>query len=157
MAPAPAPTLPKAKSLAEHPVEWPHAFEAGTPNTLALFGLAAALRHRAAQPARGDEALARLRRFEAAANGLPGVRFLPAPARRRLAVASFTHARYDAAELGAIFAGAGFHVRTGHLCAPWLLQRFGADAGVVRVSLGHAEHDDALPALLELLAELSSG
>jgi len=145
-----------SRARAEHPTEWPQAFEAGTPNTLALFGLAAALRHHGKRPHRGDVANARLRAFERAATGLPGVRFLPAPARRRLAVTAFTHARYDAAELGAIFAGAGFHARTGHLCAPWLLRHFAAEAGVVRISLGHAECDDALPELLALLRELSA-
>lgn len=145
-----------SRALAEHPADWPQAFEAGTPNTLALFGLAAALRHRATHAGRGDEANTRLRRFEGAAAALPGVRFVPAPLLRRLPVTSFTHAQYDPAELGAIFAGAGFHVRTGHLCAPWLLRHFGAEAGVVRISLGHAERHDALPELLALLAELSA-
>ncbi len=146
-----------SRALAEHPSEWPQAFEAGTPNTLALFGLAAALRHAAARPASPSHAIDRLLRFEAAASAIPGIRFLPAPAGRRLPVAAFTHAHFDVAELGAICAGAGFHVRTGHLCAPWLLRRFGADGGVVRVSLGHAESADALPELVTLLQAATTG
>lgn len=146
-----------SRALAEHPDAWPLAFEAGTPNTLALFGLAAALRRDAVAPSRLDKANARLQRFLDAAARLPGLRFLPAPAARRLPVAAFTLASYDPAELGAICAGAGFHVRTGHLCAPWLLRHFGAESGVVRISLGHADVDDALPDLLALLRDVAGG
>lgn len=148
-----------SRALAEHPTEWPLAFEAGTPNTLALFGLAAALRSEGALPpaGAGERSRGQIDAFTHALGSLPGMRVAPTPAGERLPIVAFAHADFDCAELGGILGVAGFHVRTGHLCAPWLLSALGFPRGVVRVSLGRAGDDGALGELAELLAEIVGG
>ncbi len=148
-----------SRALAEQPTEWPTAFEAGTPNTLALFGLAAALRSEGPLPRAADaeRVRAQVDAFAHALAALPGLRVAPTPAGERLPTVAFAHAAFDCAELGGILAAAGFHVRSGHLCAPWLLPALGFPAGVVRVSLGRAGDDGALGELVELLAGLGGG
>jgi len=126
-----------SRALEEHPRSWPDAFEAGTPNTPAIFGLAAALRWLAtAGPARQlAQALARADELAAGLAALPGVRVLQPPRGPRVPVLSCVHERYDPAELGALLAGAGIHVRTGVHCAPWLHAHLGTEpAGTVRFS-----------------------
>ncbi|MBL9078638.1 MAG: aminotransferase class V-fold PLP-dependent enzyme [Planctomycetes bacterium] len=128
-----------SRALDEHPTEWPQAFEAGTPNTPAIFGLGAALEWLAEQtPAR---LLARgLGHVDALAAGLagkPGVRLLLPPPERRVPVLSFVHDTLDPSELGALFAAASVQVRSGFHCAPWLHAHLGtAAAGTVRLSPG---------------------
>jgi selenocysteine lyase/cysteine desulfurase len=125
-----------SRALEEHPRTWPDAFEAGTPNTPAIFGLAAALRWLAdAGPARQlAAAIARSDELGAGLAALPGMRVLQ-PRGPRVPVVSCVHEQYDPAELGALLAGAGIHVRTGVHCAPWLHQHLGtAPAGTVRFS-----------------------
>ena len=47
------------------------------------------------------------------------------------------HDGFDPSELGAVFAGADIHVRTGFHCAPWLHDHLGtAAAGTIRISPG---------------------
>jgi selenocysteine lyase/cysteine desulfurase len=128
-----------SQALAEHPGEWPQAFEAGTPNTPAILGLGAALRWLEEQrPERlHAAALARTEELEELLAARPNVRLLRPPPRARIAVTSFTHAGYDPAELGAMLAAAGVHVRSGFHCAPWIHEHLGtAAAGTVRMSAG---------------------
>lgn len=128
-----------SRALADHPNEWPTAFEAGTPNTPAIFGFAAALRlQRDRAP---GEALGHgLRGVDALAAGLaanPRVRLLSPTAGARVPVLSFTHSDLDPAEIGAILDAAGIHVRTGFHCAPWLHEHLGTNrSGTVRLSPG---------------------
>ncbi|MCA8948108.1 MAG: aminotransferase class V-fold PLP-dependent enzyme, partial [Planctomycetes bacterium] len=126
-------------ALAEHPTAWPQAFEAGTPNTPAIFGLLAALEWLEAS-GRDRLAAAALGHTSALAERLaadPGVRLLQPPPGPRTAVLSFVHQSYDPAELGALLAAAGVHARTGFHCAPWLHAHLGTgDAGTVRLSPG---------------------
>lgn len=129
-----------SRALDEHPTAWPSAFEAGTPNTPAIFGLAAALRSRRGedQGARLFAARARVEQLEAALRAIDGVEVAVAPPpTARVPVLAFRHSRYDAAEVGAIASQAGFTIRTGHHCAPWLHRCLGTEAtGLVRVSPG---------------------
>lgn len=128
-----------SRALEQHPREWPTAFEAGTPNTPAIFGLGAALAWLGEQ---GSEALLReaLAHRAALAAGLrakPGVRLLPDGPGPHAPVLSFVHDDFDPSELGALFAAAGVHVRTGFHCAPWLHAHLGTAAtGTVRLSPG---------------------
>jgi selenocysteine lyase/cysteine desulfurase len=141
-----------SQALDEHPTDWPAAFEAGTPNTPALFGLAAALR--ALPPgtasARLAAALARCEQLEQLLTDHAPIRLLRPPPGPRVPVTSFVHRDYDPAELGAMLGSAGFHVRSGHHCAPWLHRSLGTDAaGTVRVSPGA----DTPPATIQALAD----
>ncbi len=146
-----------SQALAEHPTTWPEAFEAGTPNTPAIYGLGAALAARDASRQAADlaTALARLDELLAGLRALPGIRCLAATTATRVPVASFTHAHFDPSELGALLAGASVHVRTGHHCAPWIHASLGTEAtGTVRVSTGATTTRDEIARVLEVLAGL---
>ncbi len=126
-------------ALEQHPHTWPQAFEAGTPNTPAIFGLGAALRWvREQEPARLlARSLARLDELAAGLQRKRGVRLLPPPPGPRVPVLSFVHEAYDPAELGALLDSAGVHVRTGFHCAPWVHAHLGTtQSGTVRMSPG---------------------
>ncbi|MBX3465032.1 MAG: aminotransferase class V-fold PLP-dependent enzyme [Planctomycetes bacterium] len=128
-----------SRALDEHPREWPAAFEAGTPNTPAIFGLGAALAglEPAAQAARLAQGLERLDALAAGLAAKPGVRLLLPPVGARVPVLSFVHPGYDPSEIGALCAAAGVQVRTGFHCAPWLHAHLGTQAaGTVRFSPG---------------------
>jgi cysteine desulfurase/selenocysteine lyase len=146
-----------SRALDEHPRQWPVAFEAGTPNTAAIFGLAAALRWRqrcdvgarlAAARERAAQLVAELRRR-------PEIEVFGAPPARQVPVVAFRHRSYDPAELGAIASQAGFTIRTGHLCAPWIHRHLGTEAGgVVRVSPAADTPAAAIAEFADLLATL---
>ncbi len=140
-----------SKALAEHPTQWPSAFEAGTPNTPAIFGLGAALRW-SGERAPGQALAQALASTDALAEGLArkrGVQLLLPPRDRRVPVLSFVHEAYDPAELGALFDAAAVHVRTGFHCAPWLHEHLGTGkAGTVRLSPGGALSSEDVAAVL---------
>jgi cysteine desulfurase / selenocysteine lyase len=140
-----------SQALDEHPTTWPRAFEAGTPNTPALFGLAAALRWQRQTPVAERLAVA-LQRCDQLVGRLAGyarIRVLLPPPGPRVPVLSLLHRDFEPVELGALLGGAGFHVRSGHHCAPWLHERLGtALAGTVRISPGA----DTEPATIDALA-----
>jgi cysteine desulfurase/selenocysteine lyase len=144
-------------ALEEHPTQWPGAFEAGTPNTPAIFGLGEALRCRPAAVRAADaaHALAAADELADGLRALPGVTvFAPRPA-TRVPVLSFVHAGHDPAELGALLAAHDVHARAGHHCAPWLHAHLGtAAAGTVRLSPGPATTADEVRRVLELARSL---
>jgi selenocysteine lyase/cysteine desulfurase len=143
-----------SRALERHPVEWPGAFEAGTPNTPAIFGLAAAL---AWVDENGPDVLlaASLRALDRLIQGLqalPAVRFVPVGTIERVPVISFVHEHYDPVELGSVLAGAGIHVRAGFHCAPWLHAEIGTGAaGTVRISTGPMTTDDDCDRLVDVV------
>jgi selenocysteine lyase/cysteine desulfurase len=125
-------------ALDEHPTTWPHAFEAGTPNTPAILGLQAALHWLDTQGVATlrEAALARTAELAAQLACKPQVRLLQPPG-ERTPVLSFVHTQFDPAELGALLDAAGVHVRTGFHCAPWVHGALGTTAGgTVRMSPG---------------------
>lgn len=133
-----------SRALDEHPTEWPQAFEAGTPNTPAIYGLDAALRLAtpAVRAARAQAMLDATQRLEDHLRRLAGVRLLPAPG-DRAPVLSFVHDALDPAEIGALLDQHDVHVRTGHHCAPWIHRHFGTElAGTVRLSPGPELSED---------------
>lgn len=126
-------------ALAEHPTAWPSAFEAGTPNTPAIFGLLAALEWLSIEGRDhlAELALARTRELEDQLAELPGFSIIPRPAGPRTPVVSVVHEALDPAELGAILAAQDIHARSGHHCAPWIHDHLGtAAAGTLRLSPG---------------------
>jgi selenocysteine lyase/cysteine desulfurase len=128
-----------ARALDRHPTEWPTAFEAGTPNSPAILGLAAALRWlEGRSESLLRDGLARIDELREALTRRSGVAFQsPGPESERIPVLSVTLADLDPSEAGALLADAGIHVRTGFHCAPWIHERLGTSrAGTVRFSPG---------------------
>ncbi len=131
-------------ALDRHPLEWPTAFEAGTPNSPAVFGLDAALAWRAAHPRRLDPSPGRIALGELAqrlVDTRPSRRVLAADSLLRdrpdqLPILSFTDADWDPAELGILLDQAGFQVRSGFHCAPWIHRFLGTPTGTLRISPG---------------------
>ena len=143
-------------ALDQHPAHWPQAFEAGTPNTAALFGLAAALRWSALHGrTAAQSALERCLQLEQGLQRLPAIRLLLPPHGPRLPVLSFLHAHYDPAEIGAVLDQHGIHVRSGHHCAPWLHEHLGTTvSGTVRMSPGATTTAADIEQTLAILATL---
>lgn len=142
-------------ALGEHPTDWPTAFEAGTPNSPAIFGLGAALRWLAAvgQDSLAERSHRHLAALREALQGNPAIRVLPQTA-DHVPLLSFVHASYDPAELGALFAAAGITVRSGYHCAPWIHEHFGTPAGTVRLSPGPLLDEVDLAAALAVITSL---
>ncbi|HLQ36691.1 MAG TPA: aminotransferase class V-fold PLP-dependent enzyme [Planctomycetota bacterium] len=143
-----------SRALAEHPQQWPLAFEAGTPNTPAILGLAAALRW-LEQEGRDLLRARSLQRTDELIAGLAGndrYRLLLPPPGPRLPILSLL-ADHDPAELGAILDDHEVHVRTGYHCAPWLHPHLGSEAaGTVRLSPGPQVSAADIHATLAVLA-----
>lgn len=144
-------------ALDRHPTAWPAAFEAGTPNTPALFGLDAAItwleqRGAGALLAR---ALAPLDWLKQQLSEMPGVRLHVASGPARTPVLSFTHDAYDPLELGSVLSAAGVQARAGFHCAPWLHQQLGTQAtGTVRISTGPETSQADVEAVVAILTAL---
>lgn len=144
-----------SRALDQHPTEWPTAFEAGTPNTPAIYGLHAALRWLAAQPlgAAGLTALQRTNELQSLLAAIPRIRLIVPPPGPRTPVLSFVHADLDPSEIGALFDAHDIHVRTGHHCAPWLHRHLGtAASGTVRISPGPEVSADDIRSVAAILA-----
>lgn len=143
-------------ALDEHPTGWPNAFEAGTANTPAVFGLAAALRWAAEHGAGANHTLQeRFGQLEQGLRRLPNVRLLVPPPGPRLPLLSFVHTHYDPAELGAVLDQHQVHVRSGHHCAPWLHAHIGtAASGTVRLSPGSTTTAADIDHVLAVLAAM---
>jgi selenocysteine lyase/cysteine desulfurase len=144
-------------ALDRHPDAWPAAFEAGTPNTPALFGLDAALDWLDArgESAALEAALAPLQELRARLAAVASVELFAAPSDRSVPVLSLRHADFDPLELGGVLAHAGFHLRAGFHCAPWAHDVLGtSDGGTVRVSSGPDTLLDDVQALADLIAAL---
>ena len=145
-----------SRALAEHPTEWPAAFEAGTPNTPAILGLGAALAW-CARPERPTE----LQRIRSSVAKLAETlaedsryRVIPSVSCEPPTLLSFTRPDLDPAEIGAILASHDIHVRTGHHCAPWLHEHFGTEpGGTVRISPGPEVSANDILRVSEALAD----
>ncbi len=127
-----------SEALDRHPTRWPEAFEAGTPNTPAIFGLGAALAlaEEPAQRARCAAALAATEALEEALAAIPGIRLLR-PAGPRMPTLSVVHETLDPLDLAALLDADDIHARAGHHCAPWIHRRLGVEAtGTLRLSPG---------------------
>lgn len=142
-----------ARALDRQPEAWPHAFEAGTPNSPAIVGLAAALRWLGT---RGAELLAngitKVDALRAALAETGRVRFQSPSSGPRVPILSFTVAGLDPAEAGTLLAEADIHVRTGFHCAPWIHEALGtAASGTIRVSPGPEISEEGILAPLRAL------
>lgn len=146
-----------SQALEQHPTAWPQAFEAGTPNTPALFGLAAALdwldqEGEASLLTRSMQALAQLR---SGIGALAGMQALGADTETQLPVLSVTHDDYDPTELGTVLASADVHARSGFHCAPWMHTALGTEqAGTLRLAPGPLTTAHEVETVLEILHSL---
>lgn len=146
-----------SQALDEHPTTWPLAFEAGTPNTPAILGLAAALQaHPATQFAASLAAANTIAdELARALAAIDGVQLLSPRRGPRVPVLSVRHARYDPSELAAILAGADVQTRAGHHCAPWIHRHLGtAECGTLRLSPSARTTTAELATVVDLLASL---
>lgn len=145
------------RSFDRHPTEWPAAFEAGTPNTPAIFGLHAA---RAGRTPADDErdlrhALACIDELAAGLAAAGGWRLLRHDAPFRVPILSLAHDVLDPAEVAGILADRGIHVRSGQHCAPWLHEHLGTGAaGTLRLSTGATTTAAEVGAALQVLRTL---
>ena len=151
-----------AHALESQPEDWPAAMEAGTPNTPAVYGLHAALHWLAKRAPRPlDHGLALVDRLRSRLERVDGVRVLGPRSGDgpRVPVLSWTAAAFDPAELGALLAEAGIHVRSGFHCAPWLHRHIGTEeTGTVRASPGPFVRADDIDRAAEVLeAVLGAG
>ncbi len=141
-----------ARALEQHPEQWPHALEAGTPNTPAIFGLQAALCWLEGRPQALPGQLRLVDQLRAALVA-SGVATCHGPdAGPRTAVLSFCCSHLDSAEAGVLLAEAGIHARTGHHCAPWVHRALGTEhAGTIRISPGPTNTEADMRAVLAAL------
>ncbi|MCK5942957.1 MAG: aminotransferase class V-fold PLP-dependent enzyme [Planctomycetes bacterium] len=144
-------------ALDRHPTDWPQAFEAGTPNTPAIFGLDAALRvlEQHGERVGLSRALDRLDQLLSGLRERADLRIIGGASTVRTPVVSLQHSSYDPLELCAILAGAGIHARAGYHCAPWVHEHLGtAAAGTLRLSPGPTTTSTEIDAVLEVLRSL---
>lgn len=162
---------------ATHPTELPHKFEAGTPNTPGIAGLAAAVRYLLDQPTgsaarhaqeHSSEMLRALRQFGCRMEGtLGGVgplrtfRLLgPAHPEQRLPIFSLVHESLSPAELSILLESEHrILTRAGLHCAPLVHRDLGAIQGSLRLSFGHfntpSDARTAVAALCDLAAKVA--
>lgn len=144
------------------PLVRPDRYEAGTPNTPGVLGLAAAVRYLEtnAQEIRATEA--RLaRRLHEGILSIGGFDVLgPDPDEARVPIVSAIHHRLPADRLAfALDRHHGIAARAGLHCAPWAHRTLGTlETGALRFGVGHgnteSEIDCAIDALRELVVRL---
>lgn len=146
----------------------PHAFEPGTPNTIAAAGLLAALQHGEQQShhnphAAHDHALTLITRARNALRAIPSIRLHPDTTdnawqsarahRQRVGVLTFNAEGYSPHDLAAIL-DASFNIATrpGLHCAPWCHQHLGTTPnGTLRLSVGASTTEADIDALIKAL------
>ncbi len=138
------------------PVEWPYFLEAGTPNSVAIAGLRAALAY--LEP---TATLARLRKLldllAARLEKIPGVTLLATRNNaRRVNTLAITVDGYTASEVAAILDESfDVAVRAGLHCAPNAHRQLGTfPEGAVRLSPGPFTSEDEIDLLADALVEI---
>jgi cysteine desulfurase family protein len=136
----------------------PDRYEAGTPNTPGIAGLAAAVDYLAENAAslRADEAQL-TRRLHEGILEIGGYTVLgPLPDEPRVPVLSIVHERVDADRLAfALDRRYGIAVRAGLHCAPWAHRTVGTlETGALRFGLGYGTTEGDIALALEALATL---
>ena len=137
--------------------ESPHRFEAGTPNVEGAIGLGAAIDYlgRLGLEAIGAHERDLLAHATRVLAEVPRLRLVGAAA-ERIGILSFVVDGVHAHDLGTVLDREGIAIRTGHLCAQPLVERFGVPA-VARASLAlynTREEIDALGRALRRAVEL---
>lgn len=150
-----------SSELPTQPDTRPDRYEAGTPNTPGIAGLAAAVRFLAEDgraAAQRDEERRLARRLAEGLAAIPGVRLLgPAPAEPRVPVVSIVHERVAPDQLAfALDRRYGIAVRGGLHCAPWAHRTLGTiEAGAVRFGIGFGNTDAHIDAAVAAVGEIA--
>ena len=148
----------KSESLTQPP-GLPIRYEAGTPNTPGVAGLAAALRY---IDERGIESLGEakallVRELLSSLPRIPGIKLTPSPSRdARVGIVSFVHDSWAPTELAHLLRESfGVETRGGLHCAPLVHEIQGtAPAGCVRLSVGPFNTLDQVGMLIEALSAI---
>jgi selenocysteine lyase/cysteine desulfurase len=136
----------------------PERYEAGTPNTPGILGLAAGVRFLAehADEVRAEEDLLATRLHEGVL-GISGFSVLgPPPGEHRVPIVAVVHDAIEADRLAfALDRRWGVAARAGLHCAPWAHRTLGtAEHGALRFGLGYGNSADDVDTVLGALDEL---
>lgn len=145
---------------ADAPLVRPDRFEAGTPNTPGIAGLAAAVRFLAthAEDLRAEERQL-CRRLHEGVLGIGGYRVLgPDPSQHRVPIVSVVHEHITADRLAfALDRRWGIAARAGLHCAPWAHRTVGTmENGALRFGIGYGNTEAHVDAALEALSTLAA-
>ncbi len=149
-------------STPTQPALFPYYLEGGTPNTVGIAGLGAALDYLAARPVADILAHERAMVEKLLAKLAADERFTvygPRDARRRVGTLSINIRGYEAADVGSILDDSfNLAVRPGLHCAPYIHRRLGTfPAGAVRISPGPFNTPDDLANLVDALSQIAGG
>jgi len=143
------------------PREFPYFLEGGTPNTVGIAGLGAAVEyvaaHDPAQTLAKERAMVQ-KIIDAIAPNPKFTLYGPKSAANRVGTLSFTLEGYSPQEAGAILDETfNIAVRPGLHCSPYAHKAIGTyPDGAIRVSPGHFNTDEELTALLSALEQLTA-
>jgi cysteine desulfurase / selenocysteine lyase len=145
-----------------HPPELPLRYEAGTPNLCGIAGLLAGVREVRARGVEREGAHRHglVMRLRSGLERMSGMRVLPvANNDGRAGVLSFLVDGWTPEEIGYLLLQSfGITTRTGLHCAPLAHEVYGtAPLGTVRASVGWANTEDDVDALVEAMATLAGG
>jgi selenocysteine lyase/cysteine desulfurase len=149
-------------STPTQPALYPYYLEGGTPNTVGIAGLAAAVAYVAGQPAgrllAHEQAMVRAILGRFGGDKRFSIYGSPDPT-RRVGTVALNIQGYEAADVGAILDDSfDIAVRPGLHCAPYIHRRLGTyPHGAVRISPGAFNTDTELAALLEALEQIAAG
>lgn len=143
----------------EQPSIRPDRYEAGTPNTPGLAGLAAGVRHVLHESVEKiyNREWALTQRLLEGLREVPGIRLLgPAVGRPRTGIVSFVLNGVDPAEMAFILdQHYGIAVRAGFHCTPLAHHYAGTtETGAVRASVGYGTDEQHVDALIEAVKEI---
>ncbi|MFC1979124.1 aminotransferase class V-fold PLP-dependent enzyme [Chloroflexota bacterium] len=146
--------------LEEQPTELPQRYESGTPNTVGIAGLGAALRYIL------DQGIDKIRTHEVSLTDhlldeiaqIPQITvYGPKDSTKQVAIFSFNVDGWEPAEVGAILDQSfDIKVRTGLYCAPSAHKTFGTfPVGSVRIGLGYFNTHEEIEFTLEALKKIA--
>lgn len=147
-------------STPTQPTLWPYYLEGGTPNTVGIAGLAAALDYLVEHPAADTLAHERSmvqRIIDWAAEDGRFALHGPRDAGRRVGTVSIGVAGYDPSDVATILDDSfDIAARPGLHCAPYIHRRLGTfPDGLIRISPGPFNADDEVAALLDALGQIA--
>lgn len=144
--------------LPEHPWEYPLRYEAGTPNTCGIAGLAAAVREclETGVLTLQNRLFALAQDFDEALSHVEGIQTFSCPEKQRLPVQSMVMDGMSVSDLGYILQESfGIICRSGLHCAPKIHSGLGTlPEGTLRISLGRSSTKQELATVVDTLTEI---
>jgi cysteine desulfurase family protein len=143
-----------------HTQSFPHRLEAGTLNSIGIFGLSAGLDYLEQKDSARlrQREMALVQRLYRGLSSIPGVVLhSPPPSEKGVPVLTCSITGLDSGDVGDILDGDyGIAVRTGLHCAPFVHVDLGTDAtGAVRFSPGHFNTGEDIDRTVEAIAEIA--